>query len=169
MTYHLIFLLLAIQIRDLITGHHMIIMFNSKLPTSCFIIIRCLPGILTLCSTSGPHLLPSTMMNPHSLTLQICITPLILLPLVTSPGNLLVYSIMACSRRGSVMDANRVWCVVQRSTCSRSQSPVEPRFQIWFWLHVISREDYWWSPLVPRLHVWKLGLASSCKFVLLYY
>ena len=98
MTYHLILLLLlVIQIRDLTTGHHTMIVFNSKLPTSCFVVIRCLPGISTSCSTSGPHLLPSTMMNPHSLTLQICIIPLILLPLVTSPGNLLVYSIMVCS------------------------------------------------------------------------
>jgi hypothetical protein len=98
MTYHLTLLrLLAIRIRDLTTGHHTIIAFNSKLPTSCFVGIRCPPGISTACSTSGPRLLPSTTMNPHSLTLQICIEPSILLPLVTSPGNLLVYSIMACS------------------------------------------------------------------------
>jgi hypothetical protein len=98
MTYHLtLLLLLVIQIRDLTTGHHTIITFNSKLLTFCFIRIRCPPGISTSCLTSGPHLLPSTMTNPHSLMLQICIRPLILLPLVTSPGNLLVYSMMACS------------------------------------------------------------------------
>ena len=100
MTYHLTLLrLLAIQIWDLTTGHHTIIAFNSKLLTSCFVGIRCPQGISITCSTSGLCLLPSTTMNPHSLTLQICIGPLILLPLVTSPGSLLVYSIMVRSLR----------------------------------------------------------------------
>src|SRR5438445_8962266 len=95
MPYHLACLLhLAIQIQDLMTGHHLIIASNLKSLTSFSVITRCLLGISTLCSAFGLRLLPSTMMNHRFQQLQLCTTLSMLFPLVMLPENLLVCSTM---------------------------------------------------------------------------
>ena len=86
--------LLTTQMKDLMTGHPMIITSNLKLLTSSSIEIRCLLGISTFYSAFGLHLLLSMMMNHHFHRLCVCTTPSIPLLSAMSPGNLLVYSIM---------------------------------------------------------------------------
>ena len=94
MAYDLIFFLLLItQIKDLTTGHHMIIASNLRWPTSYSAEIKCLQEISTSYSASGLRLLPATVMNHHFRRLRICTTLLIRLLLVTLHGNPLVYSI----------------------------------------------------------------------------
>jgi hypothetical protein len=81
----------SIQIEDPIIGHPTTVAFNSKLPTSYTVIIRCLQEILTPFLAFGWHLLSSTMMTPHFRTLTKCTTQSIPLLSVMSCGSHLVY------------------------------------------------------------------------------
>lgn len=95
MTYRLIcHLLHAIPIKVLMTGHLMTIVLNLKLLTSCITAIRCPLGTSILFSTSGLHLLPSTMILLHFQQLPTCTIQLTPLPSVMFPGNLSLCSIM---------------------------------------------------------------------------
>ena len=81
------------QIKDLMTGFHMIIASNLRLLTFYSAKIRCPLGISTSYSASGLHLLPSMAINHHFQGLHICTTLSILLLSVMLHGNLLAYSI----------------------------------------------------------------------------
>ena len=101
MTYCLALLLpLTTQIKDLMSGHHIIIASNLRLLTSYSTEIRCLLGISTSYSASGLHLLPSTVINHHFQRLPMCTTLSIPLLLVTLHGNHLAYSIMELNLNG---------------------------------------------------------------------
>jgi hypothetical protein len=98
MAYHLTLLLpLTTQIKILMTGHHTIIAYNLRLPTSYSAEIKCLPEISTSYSASGLHLFTSTAVilpvNHRFRRLRICTTQLIQLLLVTSHGSHSAYSI----------------------------------------------------------------------------
>ena len=95
MAYHLTSLLpLTAQIKDQMTGLHMIVASNLRLQTSYSAEIRCPLGISTTYSPSGLHLFPPTVVNHHFRTLQICMTLSIPLLSVMPHGVLLAYSTM---------------------------------------------------------------------------
>jgi hypothetical protein len=76
-TYRQILLLLhVLLIKVLTTGHRTIIVSNLKLPTFCFVAIRCQLGTLIPSSTSGLRLSPSTMTHHHFRQPLTCTTQL---------------------------------------------------------------------------------------------
>ena len=80
-------LLLAAQIKDLMTGHHMIVTSSLKWPTSYSAEIKCLLGTSTSSSACWLCLLLPTAINHHFWRLQICTMWLIPLLLAMLPGN----------------------------------------------------------------------------------
>ena len=95
MTSHpILHLLLAAQIKDLVTGHHMIVASSLKWLTSYFAKIKCLLGTSTSSSACGLCLLLPTAMNHCFKRLWICTMQLIPLLLAMLPGNPLACSIM---------------------------------------------------------------------------